>query len=244
MTTTLSALEIFLVVASPFIGSWLATLARAWPVLPAQAVRSRCAACGKAIPAWRMVPIISYLAQRGRCRNCGGPISPLHPIVEAACLAGAAVAVTVADGAAGIGGCVLAWLLIYASAVDARTRELPDWSSAAIAVLGVGLALASGGAAIAAHAGAALLTVGLLAGLQLAWRRITGREGLGFGDVKLAGAGALVVGPLAVAPAIAIAGALTLAAVLLRGAPQQPIAFGPGLAGGFFSAWAIHVGGF
>lgn len=45
--------------------------------------RSRCDACGKALSALSLVPILSYLVSRGRAQCCGAHISVLSPLTEA-----------------------------------------------------------------------------------------------------------------------------------------------------------------
>lgn len=45
--------------------------------------RSRCPGCGRLIPAWENIPLLSYLVLRGRCAGCGEGISLRYPLVEA-----------------------------------------------------------------------------------------------------------------------------------------------------------------
>lgn len=192
-----------------------------------------------------MVPFISFALQRGRCAYCRAPISAIHPAMEAACLFGALTAVIAADAGQAAGGALLSWLLAYAAAVDERAFEIPDWSSLTIAVTGFGLAAPHGLPALAQAAAGALLTGGALACVHLAWRRFTGQEGLGRGDVKLAAACAVWTGPALAAPAVALAGLATLARVALQPGLRRPgvrIAFGSGLGAGFFAVWAVHTG--
>jgi leader peptidase (prepilin peptidase) / N-methyltransferase len=87
---------------------------------------------------------------------------------------------------------VLGALMIAAAEVDARTYLLPDtvtWSAIALGILAASVLdpfqpwLSAGAAAARAAATATALIL-----LRWGYRRIRGREGLGFGDVKLAAA--------------------------------------------------------
>ncbi len=44
--------------------------------------RSRCPGCGRQIPAWENIPVLSYLILGGRCRGCRAAISWVYPLVE------------------------------------------------------------------------------------------------------------------------------------------------------------------
>ena len=44
--------------------------------------RSHCISCGKTIPWYLNIPIISYLFLRGKCRFCGAKFSPRYLVVE------------------------------------------------------------------------------------------------------------------------------------------------------------------
>lgn len=107
---------------------------------------------------------------------------------------------------------------------DLERFIIPDWASLAIATLG---AINASVEAAEAPTGEAMpkLTVALLTGLAafgLFWfvRRIylfaRGHEGLGFGDVKLAGASALWLEPSDAAFALEIAALAALAILLLN----------------------------
>jgi leader peptidase (prepilin peptidase)/N-methyltransferase len=113
-------------------------------------------------------------------------------------------------------------LAIAAAAVDLARFEIPDWASGGLLALGLANALATrpGAAAdavIDAAARAVVAAAALLA-VRLLYRRARGIEGLGLGDVKLAGA----LGPWLVwqdMPTALLVGVLAaLAAILARAA--------------------------
>ena len=45
--------------------------------------RSHCFSCGKTIPWYLNIPVLSWLILRGRCANCKAPISVRYPVIEA-----------------------------------------------------------------------------------------------------------------------------------------------------------------
>ena len=137
---------------------------------------------------------------------------------------------------------------------DLERFIIPDEASAAIAVLGLVYAVAvpirdGWPAHTAWDAGASAMLGGILAfAVFLLVARIyrygTGREGLGFGDVKLAGACAIWLGPRDQVIALEIAALAAIAGVLVfrrgREARGAVIPFGAFLAP---SAWLVFVAG-
>ena len=147
---------------------------------------------------------------------------------------------------------VLAVGLVWLSVVDLRTGYLPDPLQAALAVAGLGIAIAGSPVGIGwrgALAGA-VLNGGVFWALRWLVSRLKGREAMGFGDVKLVAVGGLWLGPAALPYIMAAGGLLTLIGVgllslirrkaLWRG--EMPL--GPGLAAGIlamFIAALVHL---
>lgn len=166
--------------------------------------RSHCPACGAGIAWYDNVPVLSFLLLRGRCRQCRAPISWRYPLVE---LLTAVLFFAVVQAAgwnwAAAKWCVFAALLIELSFSDLETRILPDEFTkggiaaglffAAVVPLPEGLVSMLIGAPTRMAASfvealaAALLLPFLLWTVGEVFRRVRGREGLGFGDVKLVG---------------------------------------------------------
>ena len=87
-------------------------------------------------------------------------------------------------------GAMLGWLMLAIALSDARRFIVPDPLVAAALALGLIDAIIAGGGDLetpmVAAAQAALAATALLA-VELIYRRLRGRAGLGLGDVKLAG---------------------------------------------------------
>lgn len=212
--------------------------------------RSRCPHCGGTL-GWReLIPIASFVAQKGRCRSCRGKISLRYPTVEL--LSG--LALTAVFALFGFSPDALifslaALALILVSLIDIRHYLIPDILVLVIGILGLArLALGElpENVSFLGHYGfigglqenvwlnrlAALVAGGgLLAILALASR---GRA-MGWGDVKLAAAGGLLLGwpDIVFSLAVAfVAGSLASLAVIARGRKtlKDAIPFGPFIA--------------
>lgn len=171
--------------------------------------RSRCPHCRSPITWWQNIPVLSWLLLRGQCFRCKSAISMRYPVVEAVASALSLAVVfpwlpALIDSdfqswrlwlvILGEQAFVFTWLAI--ALIDADTFLIPDVMSLPMPLAGVGLAAAVGaerGVSWQQAAAGALVAGGGLWLVQWGYGRLTGREGLGFGDVKLlAGIGALL----------------------------------------------------
>jgi leader peptidase (prepilin peptidase) / N-methyltransferase len=179
--------------------------------------RSRCPRCN-AVLIWRdLIPILSWLLARGHCRHCTRSISLRYPLTELACAMGAAAILAQQDAlslstVALIG---LWWVTVAIILTDLEHYLIPDSYQIALLLFGL-LYTATHGADWAG----ALLTaaVGMVGGfaVQYGFRRITGRDGLGTGDIKLFGVlGFWLLTPAQFAPLLVYAGMLGIASALL-----------------------------
>ena len=146
---------------------------------------SRCPSCGRPIPPWENIPLLSYLFLGGRCSGCGGRISLRYPGVEA--LTGAGYAVFAGMDGAGIPllrDLVLFSFLVPITFIDIDHRIIPDELSIGGLAAGLLLSFLPGGDWKGSLLGG-VLGGGILYGTAVAYEKITGREGMGGGDVKL-----------------------------------------------------------
>jgi leader peptidase (prepilin peptidase)/N-methyltransferase len=237
-----NALVVFLVLSSPFVGSFLGLVAtRRGTGRTVVFGRSRCPSCGAALGVRDLVPVLSWLALRGRCRRCGARIGTLYPAMELGALAVALSAVLLAPFPVSVVGTALGWTLLLLAAVDAREMLLPDRLT--LPLVAAGLALTAFGLGdFADHAIGAAIGFSLMAGIGAGFAALTGREGLGLGDAKLFAAAGAWTGWQGLASVLLIAALAGFAQLLLRsaagrGGMREAIPFGPALALGFWITW-------
>jgi leader peptidase (prepilin peptidase)/N-methyltransferase len=241
--------EIFLILAGLLIGSAIDAGAdrfareESWI-----AGRSRCRACDRKLGWYELVPLASWAFSRGRCRTCRAPIGWSAPATE---LAGALItlaAVFCAPPGLLTLTVLLGWLLLALAAIDARTFILPDGLNAAVAVLGAAMLASVRPPDWGMNVAGAVIGFGLLWLVELFYRRLRGRDGLGRGDAKLLGAIGLWVGAFGIAPVLLIASLSGIAAALLLSlresktlSGQSAIAFGPWIALGGYIVWLLQT---
>jgi leader peptidase (prepilin peptidase)/N-methyltransferase len=205
--------------------------------------RSACPACAAPITALQNVPVVSWLVLRGRCAACRVRISPRYPGVElVTALASAAVAWHFGFTAATACALLLTWALIALTGIDIDHQLLPDditlsllWAGLLAAVVigpqaGVPLPVAPRDAILGAVAGYSSLWL-----VFHAFKLITGKEGMGYGDFKLYAALGAWLGwkvlPLVILLSAATGAVLGIAMIALRGRDRAaPMPFGPYLA--------------
>lgn len=197
--------------------------------------RSFCPSCEAPVRAYDNVPVLSWLALRGRCRSCAAAISARYPLVElgTALLLAAVAVVDAGDTARLVLGLVLCVFLVPMALIDLEHRIIPNRLTLPAAVLAVvlGTALDPGGEV-------ARLAAGAGAGGFFLVAAILKPNGMGMGDVKLAGVLGLFLGPVvAVALLVALVLGVLVGAVIIarKGAAagrRTAVPFGPFLAVG------------
>jgi leader peptidase (prepilin peptidase) / N-methyltransferase len=185
-------------IAGLLVGSFLNVLAHRLPrgestVSPG----SHCPFCGAPIAARDNIPLVSWILLRGRCRVCRAPIPIRYPMLE---LVNGALwffwawrAQDWVDLAAGSFLCSACLVLLV---IDADYQLLPD----KITLTGIAAGLLF--SILARRFVGSLLGVAVGAGglflLAFLYERLTGREGMGLGDVKMLGMIGAFLGPAGV----------------------------------------------
>jgi leader peptidase (prepilin peptidase)/N-methyltransferase len=197
---------------------------------------SRCPQCDHRISALENIPLISYLFLKGRCSDCGTSISIRYPTVE---LATAILSVVTAlhfgyslQTVAALG---FTWALIALCLIDFGHQILPD--SITLPLLWAGLLLSLFNLFVDSHNS----IVGAIAGYLALWtifhafKLLTGKEGMGYGDFKLLGAIGAWVGwqslPVVILFSSVVGAVIGITLILFKGRDHsQPMPFGPFLA--------------
>lgn len=150
---------------------------------------SRCCSCGKKIPIWHNIPVLSYLILRGKCHSCKAKYSPLYLFIELAVglfwcfnfyMFGATIQFLLIT--------LLFTGLIASAAIDFKHRILPD----SITFGGLFLGLYYNITQPTAYTSPESAITGVIGGYIIIWSIVKGWEKLrnldvamGEGDLKL-----------------------------------------------------------
>ena len=204
--------------------------------------RSACPACGHRITPLQNIPVVSYLFLGGRCSACKTAINIRYPLVEA--LTGLLTGfIAWRFGVTWMAAFAILylWSLIALTFIDADTTLLPD--DITLPLMWLGLLVNLGGAFT--DIGSA--TLGAVGGYLVLWsvywafKLITGKEGMGYGDFKLLAAIGAWLGwqliPLVILLSAAVGTVVGIAGIVLKGRDKgAKLPFGPYLAAAGFIA--------
>ena len=210
---------------------------------------SHCPQCKQLLRFWHNIPILSYIFLRGKCAWCKHRIPWRYPLIEILC----AIATVHLAWHMGIGwhlaaSLILVWSLLCLTVIDIDHQLLPDnitlplvWTGLIANYFGLFTTLESA-------------VIGAVAGYLGFWlvyhahHKLTGREGLGYGDFKLLAALGAWMGwemlPMIVLAASISGTLLALTMMAFRGLDSRsPVSFGPFLAlGGWLALlWGEEI---
>jgi leader peptidase (prepilin peptidase)/N-methyltransferase len=205
--------------------------------------RSACPNCKALITALQNVPVISWLVLRGRCASCKAKISARYPVVELTTgVLSAWAAWHFGFGAPAACALLITWALIALTGIDIDHQLLPDNITLPLMWAGLLAAVTIGpvaGAAIPVSPKDAI--IGAAAGYISLWlvfhafKLVTGKEGMGYGDFKLFAALGAWLGwkvlPMVIVLSAATGAVLGILMIALQGRDRRaPMPFGPYLA--------------
>lgn len=198
---------------------------------------STCPACNTPIAKRFNLPVLGWCWLRGKAACCGARISLQYPAVELTCgLLSAACAWHFGFGLELALALALTWTLLVLAVIDARTTLLPD--SITLPLIWAGLL-----AALLGWSGVPLsdAVIGAVAGYLSLWsvywafKLVTGKEGMGYGDFKLFAALGVWLGwsqlPLIILLASGVGAVVGIGLMLAQRAGRDlQLPFGPYLA--------------
>ena len=228
------------------IGSFAATVVVRLPERrSALTGRSACDGCGRALRAWELLPLVSFVLAHGRCRTCGVRIDPIHPQIEIAASLIGALSAALLPPVPALATALFGWTLLTLAALDLRHFWLPDRIVLPLGIAGLAVNAAGIGPGILPAAIGATAGFGLLWAVGAIYQAVRKHRGLGGGDPKLLGAIGAWVGwaPLP----FVLLGAALLGIVLIlldrvRGTKVEAttrVAFGALLAAAAWPAWIL-----
>ena len=200
--------------------------------------RSRCQSCGHQIRWFENIPLASYLFLRGRCSACAAKIHVRYPLVE------------LATGAVffycgwkwGITATAVVWSgfaasILALSLIDWDTTLLPDDMTLPLMWAGlIAAALQWTSVPLSASLWGAVAGYVSLWLIYWAFKLVTGKEGMGFGDFKLFAAMGAWFGWQALVPII-------LMASVIGAVVGSAMKFSSGLRAGGYVPFGPFLGG-
>tara|TARA_R110002167_G_scaffold15784_6_gene62710 strand:- start:4563 stop:5444 length:882 start_codon:yes stop_codon:yes gene_type:complete len=197
---------------------------------------STCPRCQHKIRAWENIPLLSWLWLKGKCSQCLNPISIRYPLVELTTAVLSAIAAWhFGFGAAALLAVLATWLLIAMTFIDLDKMLLPDQLT--LSLLWIALVASVSGVYVSTSDAIIGAAVGYLCLWSLYWafKLLTGKEGMGYGDFKLLAALGALVGwqqlPVVILLSSFVGAIVGISLILVQGRDKsQPIPFGPYLA--------------
>jgi len=219
---------------------------------------SICRDCKKRLKIINLIPVLSFIFQKGKCQNCKSKISLRYPFVE---LLTACLTIYFINPDYNLITNIIILLFVYflitISLIDIDYKIIPDPLNIPFILITILISICSQfGLELdpILTSGFKLSLFGFLIGgamlyiISIIYEKLRGREGLGFGDIKLLAGIGILFGPLNVYLTILIGSVLgTIAAIPLlilkkRGFNSE-LPFGPYLAIGCLIVIKLKLGG-
>ena len=148
--------------------------------------RSACPKCGHNITALENIPVISYLMLGGKCKGCKTGISLRYPLIEA--LTGALIGLVAAKygyTSTSLFAFIFVFALVTLTFIDFDTQLLPDDITLPLLWLGLIFNFNGGFTDLKSAVLGAIFGYLILWLVYWAFKLVTGKEGMGYGDFKL-----------------------------------------------------------
>ena len=207
---------------------------------------SRCGHCGTAVKPWHNLPIVGWFILGGKCASCKTPYSIRYPLIEllTACLS-VFVLYWFDYSYWGMAAVCFTWLLICLTFIDLDHYLLPDALNYILLWSGLLVYLVMNPEQLSDAVTGAMVGYLSLWSIYWAFKLLTGKEGMGYGDFKLLAALGVWLGwqmlPLVILLSSLVGAVLGIAMIIFNGRDhQKPIPFGPYLA---IAGWIALIWG-
>lgn len=207
---------------------------------------SHCPGCGHKITALENIPLLSYVFLAGKCSACETAIPVRYPLIE---LLSGILAVFVSwhfgFGVQALFAVLLSWVLLTLSVIDIDHQLLPDditmpflWLGILVNIFGLFTDIYS--SLFGVMGGYSVLWV-----VYIAFKKLTGKEGMGHGDFKLLAMLGAWTGwqmlPLIILLSSLLGAIMGIGMILVKNHDRNvPIPFGPYLA---LAGWIALIWG-
>lgn len=246
-------MDVLVLLFGLFWGSFLALLSYRIPKnISVITPRSFCDHCGKKIHFYNNIPLLSYILQKGKCRECGQRISWRYPFIEL--LTGAIFVFAFTTFAEDyyytlIKAFVITTVLIPTIFIDIDERMIPDRFSIGLLIFGFVFSFFDPGMTWHGSAIGIVVGGGLFFIVAEGYHLMTGREGMGGGDIKLIAAIGAFMGWYPVLMVIFISSMLgsiygIFAMIVLKKGRLTEIPFGPFISIAALLYFLLSEGGF
>lgn len=200
---------------------------------PVGNTRSRCPSCKKTLGVRDLVPLFSWIISGGKCRQCKAKISSRYPLTEIC--TGALFYLVYLEKGVSFEAAVLMMLatgMMILIVTDLEHYIIPDEIQILYLLLGGIYHFAIRHTPIEEPLGGLLVGILIGASLQLGYRYLRKKEGLGTGDVKFLASAGLWLGLKPLVPFFVFSGLLGIVSGLLWRALGfgKIFPFGPALA--------------
>jgi leader peptidase (prepilin peptidase)/N-methyltransferase len=197
---------------------------------------STCPKCQHKIRAWENIPVLSWLLLRGKCSQCKNAISIRYPLIElATALCSVWIAWHFGYSWSALAGILMTWILVVLIFIDIDTMLLPDQLT--LPLLWMGLLFSIVNPDVSCVDSIIGATAGYLSLWSVYWafKLLTGKEGMGYGDFKLLAALGAWMGwqhlAIVVLMSSLVGAVIGISILSLQGKDKgQAIPFGPYLA--------------
>ncbi|BBB28928.1 prepilin peptidase [Neptunomonas japonica] len=197
---------------------------------------STCPYCQHKIRWYENIPVVSYMVLGGKCSSCKNHIPLRYPLIELLTAALSVIAMhQFGFNAYGLAAVLFTWCLISLTFIDVDHQLLPDRITLPLLWLGLLINTQNSFASLEAAVWGATLGYLSLWSVYWAFKLLTGKEGMGYGDFKLLAALGAWCGAAALPLIIllsSVAGVILAVMLMLfkRHEAQNPLPFGPYLA--------------